>query len=288
MPLTVSITTQDANIQENESVDFDIVFSESVMITLAGNITVTGGTANSLTGSGTDYVLSITAGSGVGTIVIGVIAGETYRTTEVDGDLFFIDGDGDHLIFRGEAGSTVSDSASFTRSAIPRTVMIAIAPTDIIGGQAAEATLTFNANVTGLAIGDLSVSAGTLSNFVVVSGTTYTVEIQAPSTGSGTLTLTLAEDAVNEGNAEATASATYSQFIVTWSNVPTDTVDNTFMARLNFSHVVSGLTAADINLERSSGTDNQPDSRALTDAEVTITQITGTNNYILAFDLGNS
>ena len=288
MPLTVSITTQDANIQENESVDFDIVFSESVMITLAANITVTGATANSLTGSGTDYVLNIRAGSGAGTIVIGVMAGETYRTTEVDGDTFFIDGDGDHLIFRGEAGSTVSDSASFTRSAIPRTVTIAIAPTDIIGGQTAQATLTFNANVTGLGIGDLSVSAGTLSNFVVVSGTTYTVTVTASRTGSGTLILTLAANSVNEGNAEATASATYSQFVVSWSNVPTATVPNTFTAQLNCSHPITGLAAADINLQRNSGTDNQPDSRQLTSPEITITQIIGTNNYILAFDLGNS
>ena len=52
-------------------------------------------------------------------------------------------------------------------------------------------------------------NVGSLSNFAG-TGDTYTVEITAPVTGSGNIELTIAEDAVTEGNTETTGSLAYS------------------------------------------------------------------------------
>ena len=74
------------------------------------------------------------------------------------------------------------------------------------------ATITADRRVTGLAIDDLSVdSSAVLGNAVSkVSDKIYTVPVTMPSTGSGTVTLTIAEDAVGEGNAETTGTIDYS------------------------------------------------------------------------------
>ena len=107
----------------------------------------------------------------------------------------------------------------------------------------------------------------------------------APNTGSGTLTLTLAANAVDQGLAETQASIEYARFSASWSNVPTSEVDNTFSAQLNVSHPVTGLTGSDLLLRRVSGNDSNPNFTNLTDSEVTVTPIAGTDNYTVEFDL---
>ena len=71
---SITLSTTDTLIREDELVNFDIVFSAAVSGFTGSDITVTGGTAGTLTGSGTDYVLPVTAASGGGTIVISIAA----------------------------------------------------------------------------------------------------------------------------------------------------------------------------------------------------------------------
>ena len=148
-----------------------------------------------------------------------------------------------------------------------------------ISSQNIEATIGFSDTHTGLTIDDLSVNVGSISSF------TDGVATIAIPTGTGRLTLTLAEDAVDEGNLETEASIEYAPFAVSWANVPTDTVDNTFPAELHASHEITDLTGSDLILRRVSGTDANGNFVNVTDAEVTVTQITGTTNYLLEFDL---
>ena len=70
-------------------------------------------------------------------------------------------------------------------------------------------TIKFERDVTGFAIGDLSVSAGTLASFAKVSDSEYTVEVTAPATGEGVIDLVMAKNAVPQGNAETKVSIPY-------------------------------------------------------------------------------
>ena len=69
----------------------------------------------------------------------------------------------------------------------------------------------FDQSITGLLLSDFSTSAGTLSN-LQGSGTTWTVDLLQPATGTGTTTVTLAADAVTVGglgNVEASVNVAY-------------------------------------------------------------------------------
>ena len=68
----ITIATDQSKIYEGDSVDFDIVLPESSTTFVQADVTITGGTITGLTGSGTDYVLTVTAGSGAGNIVISI------------------------------------------------------------------------------------------------------------------------------------------------------------------------------------------------------------------------
>ena len=166
----------------------------------------------------------------------------------------------------------------------PLTVSITLDKDELINGHSTEATLEFSDEPEGLVEADLDLDVGTLSNFSG-SGTTWTADLEAPNSGTGKMTLRLPANSVDQGNAEATASIDYAPFAASWGSVPTGTVDNTFPAQLDFSHVISGLTGSDMVLRRVSGSDSNGSFVNLTDAEVTVTQIAGTNNYELEFDL---
>ena len=120
-------------------------------------------------------------------------------------------------------------SQSVAYSPLP-TATIAFDPPSLQGGQTTTATLAFSENVTGLDIADLSVNVGVLANFSG-AGNTYTVEITAPSTGSGNIVLTLREDAVNEGNAESTARIAYEPLPVVMPDALSVTIESGYPMR---------------------------------------------------------
>ena len=78
------------------------------------------------------------------------------------------------------------------------------------------ATITADRRITGLAIGDLSVADSgsgtpTLGDAITkVSDTVYTIPVTMPASGTGTVTLTIAADAVGQGNAATTGTVDYS------------------------------------------------------------------------------
>ena len=69
---TFTITTTDTDIQENETVDFTIAADIDVTDFVQSDITVTGATINSLSGSGRSWTLNVTAAAGAGNIVISI------------------------------------------------------------------------------------------------------------------------------------------------------------------------------------------------------------------------
>ena len=68
---TATISTDESDIRAGETFDVDIDFDSSVTNFVASDITVTGGTRGSLSGSGDSYTLSVTAGT-AGTLNISI------------------------------------------------------------------------------------------------------------------------------------------------------------------------------------------------------------------------
>ena len=80
----------------------------------------------------------------------------------------------------------------------------------IEAGTTADIDITSDVSVNGLTAADISVDSGTLGS-LTGSGTSYTIPLTAPSTGSGTITITIQADAVTQGNAETTATVDYAE-----------------------------------------------------------------------------
>ena len=255
---TATVTFNPTSLANDETSTATIAWSESVTGFVIGDLSVNVGTLANFSGSGDTYTVEITSPAmGSGSIELTIA---------------------EDAVSVGNAEA----SASIAYSPLP-IATLTFDRDSVIVGQSVVATLEFSESVTGLAVGDLSVNVGSLSNFSG-SGATYTVDITAPNTGSGTLTLTLGADAVTEGNAATSASIEYAPFTVAWE-VPTGTVNNRFSARINFSHSVTGFGLEDLRLRRVSGSDSQSQFTQLTNANLTITPIADTNNYTLAFDL---
>ena len=144
----------------------------------------------------------------------------------------------------------------------------AISATDPLNKNDAEIRVIFGANVTGLTIDAFSVS-GVDSNGDAVTvkvvetslegqNSVYAIKIRPPETDNGTLTLTLAADAVTEGNSETTLTLNYTDGDkeTDWDLLFETTVDYTALlesrpaAKDGYFRLVSadGIDAFDYNL----------------------------------------
>ncbi|MDE0087690.1 MAG: fibronectin type III domain-containing protein [Candidatus Poribacteria bacterium] len=86
---------------------------------------------------------------------------------------------------------------------------LTVAKSSIFTNEKTKVTATFDKDVTGIAAGDFTTSVGTLSGFTKVSNTVYSIDITAPASGMGKITVTLAKDAAVEKNDEQTIEIAY-------------------------------------------------------------------------------
>ena len=92
------------------------------------------------------------------------------------------------------------------------TPTITFANTDLVPNQQTLATITFPQDVNGFTRADLTLDVGTLgASLITVSTTVYRISVTAPSSGSGTMTLSIAEDAVMPENNTVSASIDYAE-----------------------------------------------------------------------------
>jgi hypothetical protein len=166
--------------------------SESSADFAEGDVTVSGGSLSAFSGSGTDYTATFTlTASGTGSASVSVSADK------------FTDAAGN-----GNAASTALSIAYDT-----------VAPTITIGrtgsgtvyaGQTVTITFTLSETVTGFAVGDVTVSEGTLSAFSG-SGTSYSVTYTPPATTTDTVEVSVAAGSFADGAGnDNTASNTFS------------------------------------------------------------------------------
>ena len=162
----------------------------------------------------------------------------------------------------------------------------AISATDPLNKNDAEIRVIFGANVTGLTIDAFSVS-GVDSNGDAVTvkvvetslegqNSVYAIKIRPPDTDNGTLTLTLAADAVTEGNSETTLTLNYTDGDkeTDWDLLFETTVDYTALlesrpaAKDGYFRLVSadGIDAFDYNRSQLSSYTRTVPTTALTHA----------------------
>ena len=101
----------------------------------------------------------------------------------------------------------ISQSTHASQRQSPLTIARAIA------GGSTGVNIAFGESVTDLRLSDLSTTAGTLS-LVTGSGTSWAATLTFPATGSGTATVSLAEDSTTPQNASSSATIDYAEAAV--------------------------------------------------------------------------
>ena len=157
-----------------------------------------------------------------------------------------------------------ADSVQFTYTAPPPPVIedavleITVNPNSVTAGNAATVTFSFNKSVSGFTAADVTVSAGATKGTLTRVGNTnvWTMPVTAPSTGSGTVTVSVDADAVSPGNNADSVQFAYTapppviedavlEITVNPSSV---TAGNAATVTFSFNKSVTGFTAADVNV----------------------------------------
>ena len=146
-------------------------------------------------------------------------------------------GDGDRYQFDGTADSVLASVGSGVWAASYTTFDLATVafstPVKLANGNF-QFNATWTGGHTGFAQDDLSVNLGTIANFLQTpTPNVFQIEVTPPSTGMGSIELTVREDAVTEKNAKTTFT------VGTFDNTPPPPVVTP--ANLNLSFPVSVL-----------------------------------------------
>ncbi|WP_435745331.1 Ig-like domain-containing protein [Nocardioides sp. SYSU DS0663] len=193
------------------------------------DLVIDNGTASDLTGSGTDWTVTVTPAAD-GTVTVNLPAG---ALTDV-------------------AGNTNDASATLTRAVdLTRPTVDLSAPAGFVRG-AFDVTLTFSEPVTGLTAADLAVDNATVAS---VSGTGATWTATLTPTADGTVTVDLPAGTVTDaaGNANHASAALSRAVDLTRPTVvltaPAGPRNGGFGVGLSFSEPVTGLTATDLTVD---------------------------------------
>jgi autotransporter-associated beta strand protein len=246
------------------SVQFQVVFSESVTGVDAGDFTLTasgltGATISNVSGSGTTYTVTVNGYSGNGTL----------RLDVTDNDSI-VDGSGNPLGGPGAGNGSFTAGQVYTIDSTPPSVSsIVRAGSDPTNATSVTYTVTFSESVTGVDTTDFALTTSGLSGASVAgvtgTGATYTVTVNTGS-GSGTVRLDLLDDdsiadlagnklgGTGVGNGNFTTGQVYSidktpptvSSIVRAAASPTNAASIPFT--VTFSEAVTGVDASDFTL----------------------------------------
>ena len=116
------------------------------------------------------------------------------------------------------------------------------------------------------------------------SGTSWEANLAFPASGSGTVTVSLAQDSTSPQNAAASASIAYAEaadpLVLAWV-IPTEDVGNDFSVTLTSNYPVTGVERSDFRLIQR----NPTQFNNLTADNSTIVAVAGTNNWRIDFTL---
>ena len=188
--VVATITFDDTTGESGGSTGVNIALSESVGTSLQlSHLTASSGTLSNLTGSGTSWEADL-AFPATGSGTVDITLAEDSTTPQNDEATASIDYE--------EPADAVLD--------------ITLDATSVENGEIVNATFTLDIAVGGFRRNDVSLTGapGSARGPLVDNGdNTFSMEITAPATGSGTVDVTVAEDRVTPGNNADSASFTY-------------------------------------------------------------------------------
>ena len=168
---------------------------------------------------------------------------------------------------RVAAGSTetttfslaISDGMLSDTDQITTVVASPVAPTVTITSVATsptndfDITITFNENVTGFTVGDITVANGTAGSFAATSASIYTATIAPISNGLVTVDIlaSVAQDAGGVDNTAATQfsiTADLTSPTVTITSSAANPINGAFLTTVTFNEAVTGFTLGDITV----------------------------------------
>ncbi|RRR65850.1 MAG: hypothetical protein EI684_21935 [Candidatus Viridilinea halotolerans] len=180
---TVTLSSSAPN-PTNSTIPITATFSENVSGFVAGDVTVTNGSASGFTGSGATYNFTVTA-TNQGEVTINVAANVA---TDAAGN-----------------GNTAATALSRTYDSLAPTVTLSSPAPNPTNSSTIPVTVTFSKAVSNFVTTDVTVTNGSVSGFTG-SGATYNFTVTATNQGEVTINVAanVAQDAAGNGNTAAT------------------------------------------------------------------------------------
>jgi len=144
---------------------------------------------------------------------------------------------------------TATSTGGLVIDTVPPTTTVSSTASSPTAVSPIPVTVTFNENVTGFTAGDVTVTNGSVSNFVSSDAKTYTFSVTPAATGPVTVSVAagVAQDAAGNGNAVSnTFSITFNgtlPTVVLTSTATSPTSDNPIPVTATFSEDVTGFSA---------------------------------------------
>ncbi|NAX48783.1 tandem-95 repeat protein [Photobacterium halotolerans] len=187
---TVTISSNKTALKSGETATITFTLSESSSDFTFDDVAVSGGTLSNFTGSGTTYSATFTPDANV-----------TSGTIDIAADKF-TDTAGNN--------NTAATQTAITVDTVLPTVTISSDKPALKQGETATITFTLSESSSDFAIGDVSVTGGSLSNFTG-SGTSYSATFTPDANSTAGATINIAAntftDAAGNGNTAATQTA---------------------------------------------------------------------------------
>ena len=231
---SVNLTTSASSPTNLSAISFTATFSEAVTGFTAGDITVTNGTVQNFSGSGTTYTFEVVP-TADGVVMVSIAANVAQ------------DAAGN--------GNTASNTINITSDRTAPSVNLTTTAGTSTSTNPIPFIATFSEAVTGFTAGDILVNNGAVINFTSVDATTYTFDVVPNSSGvtvDVTVPASVANDAAGNGNtASSTVSVNFTGTVVT-ANISTTASDPTNLDPIPFNVIfteaVSGFQLSDIQV----------------------------------------
>ena len=194
--VTGTITFDDGLGDSGGDTGVNIELSESVTGLALSDFTVVNGTLSNLQGTGTSYTATLNFPvSGTNTTTV------TLRANTVS-----------------PSNAAIVATIIYFQVQTDAVLNITIDQTSVENSEVVNVTFTFDSAVTGFTAGDVVVTFGATKGALTNEGNNvYTMPVTAPSTGSGTIIVSVAEDRVSPGNNTDNVSFTYTTPVVALS-----------------------------------------------------------------------
>ena len=231
----VSITSSESDPTNASTFEATFTFSENVTGFTIDDITVgNGSTSNFAATSGSVYTIDVTP-SADGAVTVDVAAGVCTDAAS--------------------NSNTAATQFSIDYDATAPGVALSTLESDPTNSSPFEVTITFDEDVTGFTVDDITVSNGSASNLsIVTANSVWTVDITPSADGEVTVDVAsgiATDDAGNENTAATQLGITYDATVPTVSITSSEsdpTNASSFTATFTFSEDVTGFTLGDITV----------------------------------------